>query len=120
MAGSCASLGEPDEAHGYSGQMNALRERYTTCVTAEAEKNARNPTGAEDIAVAAHARCWGAWEGYRNATSSSFLQGAQTDAEMQLARDKAHAHLREYEREIRRAVVDRIVERSLRGGKSEP
>ena len=116
VAAGCAQLQPADE----SARMNARGERYVACVTQEAENNLKNPAGAEDIAIAAHARCWSAWDAYRAATSTSFLQGATTDAEVQLARDKADAHLRQFELETRRMIVDRMVERNLRGGKPGP
>jgi hypothetical protein len=89
------------------------RESYVGCITAEAEKDASNPAGAEDIAVAAHGRCWARWDAYRQAANTSFASGARTREERQLAHDKADAHLRQFELETRRGVVDGIVQRTL-------
>ena len=119
-AAGCAQLQPTDEPAGYAARMNARGERYIACVTQEAENNVKNPAGAEDIAIAAHARCWSAWDAYRAATNASFLEGATTRAELQFARDKADAHLRQFELETRRMIVDRMVERNLRGGKASP
>jgi hypothetical protein len=80
----------------------------------------KNPTGAEDIATAAHGRCWTDWSAYRDATNASFSHGARNRDEMQFAHDKAEAHLRQFEREARRAVVDAVVARSLQGGARTP
>ena len=118
VAGGCAQL-QPGDA-GYAARMNARGDRYIACVTREADTNVKNPAAAEDIAIAAHARCYSAWDAYRTATSTTFLQGARTDAEAQLARDKTDAHLRQFELETRRMIVDRMVERNLRGGKPAP
>jgi hypothetical protein len=109
LACGCARLGETRDAQ----SLNQARERYVDCVNAEAEKDAASPAGAEDIAVAAHARCWGSWDAYREATNTAFAGQARTRDERQLAHDKADAHLRELERETRRSVMDRIVERTL-------
>ena len=119
-AAGCAQLQHADEPAGYAARMNARGERYIACVTREADNNVKNPAGAEDIAIAAHARCWSAWDAYRAATNTSFMQGARTDAEVQLARDKADAHLRQFELETRRMIVDRMVIRNLGGGKPAP
>jgi hypothetical protein len=116
----CAQLQSGDEPGGYAARMNARGERYVACVTQEADTNVKNPAAAEDIAIAAHARCYSAWDGYRAATNATFLRGATTRAEIQLARDKADAHLRQFELETRRMIVDRMVERNLRGGKPAP
>jgi len=118
-AAGCAPL-PSDESAAYAARMMSRGERYVACMTKEADTNVKNPAGAEDIAIAAHARCYPAWDAYRAATSASFLLGASTGAEVQLARDKADAHLRQFELETRRMIVDRMVERNLRRGKSDP
>ncbi len=120
VAAGCEHLQSAAEPGGYAARMNARGERYVACITREADTNVKNPAGAEDIAIAAHARCYSAWDAYRTATNASFLQGATTGAELQLARDKADAHLRQFELETRRMIVDRMVERNLRGGKPAP
>jgi hypothetical protein len=107
----CASLSDTDATT--SAELQPARDRYTACVGAEAEKDAGNPAGAEDIAVAAHARCWSRWDALRRATYVSFAAGARTPEERQLANDKADAELRQLEIETRRGVVDRIVQRTL-------
>lgn len=96
----------------YAGRMNAASDQYLACISREAEKDMKNPAGAEDIATAAHGRCWSAWEAYRGATNADFSYGARTPDEMQFGRDKAEAHLRQFEREARRAIVERVIERS--------
>jgi hypothetical protein len=109
LACGCAPLSETGDSAGLA----QARERYVGCVSAEAEKDAASPAGAEDIAVAAHARCWASWDAYRAAANSTFAAQARTPEEQQLAHDKADAHLRQLEGETRRSVMDRIVERTL-------
>ena len=81
--------------------------------TDETGPDAANPAGAEDIAGAAHGRCWARWDAYRQATNSTFAGAARTPDERQLAHDKADAHLRQLELETRKSVVDLIVQRTL-------
>ena len=119
VAAACAPFAG-NESGGYAARMESRGEHYVACMTKQADTNVKNPAAAEDIAIAAHARCYPAWDAYRAATNASFLQGASTGAEVQLARDKADAHLRQFELETRRMIVDRMVERNLRGGKSAP
>ena len=109
----CAPLSETEDVDTTPAALSQARERYVACVTAEAEKGASSPAGAEDIAVAAHARCWARWDAYRKATAATFAEGARTPDERQLAADKADAQLRQFELETRRSVVERIVERTL-------
>jgi hypothetical protein len=109
----CADLGTAPGEDADPAALVQARETYVRCINAEAEKDAANPAGAEDIAVAAHARCWGSWDAYRHAAITSFANGARTREERQLAHDKADAHLRQLELETRRGVVDAIVQRTL-------
>ena len=109
----CAQIQVEPEDTAAGQRMAQAGERYTTCVTAEAEKEVGNPAGVEDIAVAAHARCYPAWEAYRTATTAAFSSGADTREEKQLAHDRIDAHLRQFERETRIGVMDRLVQRSL-------
>ena len=113
---SCASP-RPPESPLYAERMKDAGDRYTACVTAEAEKDMKNPVRAVEIADAAHARCWTDWEAYRTATSVNFTHGARNAGELQYARDKSEAHLRQFEQEARRAIVDWIVQRSLPGNR---
>jgi hypothetical protein len=101
------------DAEAYAERMTRAGERYTACVAAEAEKDVANPAGVEDIAVAAHGRCWAHWDAYREATNSTYLASATTREEMQLAHDRADAHLRQFERDTRRSVMDGLVERTF-------
>ena len=119
FAGGCAQLQTPPEDSDYAARMSALGERYLRCISGEAEKARRTAAGAEEIALAAHGRCWSAWTAYQDATKTSFLSGAKTPAEVQLANDKADAHLRQFELESRRALVDRLVQRALEGEKAD-
>ena len=112
----CASP-RPRESPLYAERMTEAGERYTACVTAEAEKDMKSPTRAEDIAVAAHGRCWAQWEAYRTATSVNFTHGASTPQQIQYARDKTEAHLRQFEQEARRSLVDWVVQRNMPGAK---
>src|SRR5687768_17467794 len=96
-AGALAACAVPGEHPEHAARMAEAGERYTACITGEAEKNAKSSAGAEDIAIAAHGRCWTAWETYRKATSVSFTHGASTAGELQYARDKTDAHLRQFE-----------------------
>jgi hypothetical protein len=113
VATGCASTLDSSETGPYAQRMKTAGESYATCVYAEAEKDAASPVGVEDIAVAAHGRCWTEWDAYRDATSTAFSAGASTRDEKQFAHDRTDAHLRQFERETRRGVVDRLVERTL-------
>jgi hypothetical protein len=107
----------PTESPEYAERMAHAGERYTACVTAEAEKDMKNPARAEDIAITAHGRCWSQWEAYRTATSANFSYGARTPAEQQYARDKSDAHLRQFELESRRSLMDWVVQHNMPGAK---
>ena len=111
LACGCAPFGTTGDAD--PAPLVKARDNYVTCVNAEAEKGAANPAGAEDIAVAAHGRCWAAWDAYRQATAASYADSARTREERQLAQDKADAHLRQFEQETRRGIVDGIVQRTF-------
>ena len=113
----CVQTPPGHHAPPHAARMQDSGARYTACVSSEADKAMTGPMAAEDIAVAAHARCWAAWDGYRKATSRSFSHGATTREEIQLAHDKADAHLRQFELETRRTIVDSIIHRSLPGAK---
>jgi hypothetical protein len=97
--------------------MKAAGDRYSACIASEAEKVMKNPVRAEDIADAAHARCWTDWEAYRTATNVNFTHGARNAGELQYARDKSDAHLRQFELEARRSIVDWIVQHTMPGNK---
>ena len=112
LAAGCAQIPQEDPA--YAARMKEAGEAYQACLTREAEKDMKNPAGAEDIATAAHGRCWSAWDRYRQATNENFAHNARSRDEKQFAQDKAEAHLRQYEREARRGVVDTVVERALK------
>ena len=109
----CAALAPESETHPHAIRMKEAGERYLACMSAEAEKNAKNPAGAEDIALAAHGSCWTDWDAYRDATNTSFTHAANSREERQLSRDKAEAHLRQFERDARSSVVNLIVQRSM-------
>jgi hypothetical protein len=113
LACGCAELETTPGTEADPAALVQAREAYVGCINAEAAKDASNPAGAEDIAVAAHARCWTRWDAYRQAANSTFSAGARTREERQLAHDKADAHLRQFELETRRGVVDGIVQRTL-------
>ena len=100
---------------GYSTRMVESGDRYAACVAAEAKKEVKNPAASEEIAGAAHARCWAAWQAYREATNASFTAGANTREQLQYARDKADAHLRQFELETRRNVMEGVVRSTLPG-----
>jgi hypothetical protein len=106
------------ESPEHAARMTGAGNAYLACLTREAEKDAKSPAGAEDIATAAHARCWSAWDIYRSVTNTNFFYNARTADEKQYARDRAEAHLREFEREARRVVIDLIIERTLKAGTS--
>ena len=105
----------PPESPIHAERMKEAGDRYTDCITAEAEKDLKNPARAEDIAVAAHGRCFTQWQAYRAATATSFTHGARNADELQYARDKSEAHLREFEREARRSLMDWIIQQHLPG-----
>lgn len=120
VAGCAVSPPEYDANADHAVRMKDAGDRYVACMSVEAEKQIGNPAGADEIALAAHGRCWTEWEGYRNATNLSFVEGAKSRDERQLARDKAEAHLRQFERESRSTVVDLVVNRTLGGQKPQP
>ena len=93
--------------------MKHAEDTYSECVTREADKEMKNPVRVEDMAIAAHGRCWTEWEAYGAATKSAFSHGARTREEKQFATDRTEAHLRQFERDTRRGVIDHIVERTL-------
>jgi hypothetical protein len=109
----CAVLEADPDTVPHAIRMREAGERYMACMSAEAEKHIKNPAGAEDIALAAHGHCWTEWDGYRDATNTSFSHGAKSREQQQLARDKAEAHLRQFERESRSFVMDLVVQRSM-------
>lgn len=93
--------------------MKEAGDRYTACMSAEAEKNAKSTAGAEDVAIAAHGRCFAFWEAYGKATAASFAYGASTAEERQYARDRTDAHLRQFEIEARQAVMNVVIQSNL-------
>ena len=101
----------------YAQRMTEAGDRYTACIAQEAEKDMKSPIRAEDIALAAHGRCWAEWEAYRTATSANFTHGARSPDELQYARDKSEAHLRQFEQETRRVLMDSVVYRNMPGAK---
>jgi hypothetical protein len=102
------------ESPEHAARMTAAGDAYLECLAREAEKDAKSAASADDIATAAHARCWTAWDAYRSATNANFAYNARTGDEKQYARDRADAHLREFEREARRVVIDSTIERMLK------
>ena len=114
LLAACASP-RPRESPEHAERMRVAGESYTACITAEAEKDAKNPVRAEDIAIAAHGRCWTQWNAYGTATHVNFTHGTRTPEELQYARDKTEAHLREFEIEARRSLVEWVVQRNQPG-----
>jgi hypothetical protein len=102
----------PDPA--YAESMAQSGERYMRCVTEETKREAKSPAASEEIAVAAHARCWAAWDAYRTATHASFTAAARSPEELQYGRDKADAHLRQFELETRRSVMESVVQSTFK------
>lgn len=74
----------------------------------------KNPAGAEDIATAAHSRCWTEWQSYGTAVRDNFRRNAATREEIQFAEDRSEGHLRQFEREARRGVMDAVIDRTLK------
>jgi hypothetical protein len=95
--------------------MQEAADLYTGCLSAEVEKNVKSAAGAEDIVIAAHGRCWTAWESYREATRANFTHGARNAGELQYARDRTEAHLRQFEMEMRRTLRDWVIQSNLPG-----
>ena len=104
LAGGCAQMRET--------RTNVAGNRYLDCLHAAAATNMDNPAGADDIAAAAHGRCWSEWNAYRDQILTTYTARARTADELQLGQDKAHAHLRQFEADARRAVVSAVVQRS--------
>ena len=103
----------PADNHAYAARMAESGDRYVACVTAEAKKDMKSPAASEDIAVAAHGRCWATWNAYRRATNASFTAGAVTPEQLQYGADKADAHLRQFELETRRIVMEGVAQSVL-------
>src|SRR5690349_14087941 len=88
LCAGCAALDSSrDEAA--EARVQQAADTYSACVMREVEKDAKSPAGAEDIAVAAHGRCWSEWDRYRAIARQTFAEGASTPEEKQLAGDKA-------------------------------
>ncbi len=114
IAGCAQLVPEHQESQFQATRMKEAGDRYTRCLYKNAERNMSNPAAAEAIAVAAHSSCWSEWTTYSQATYASYGLLAQTPEEMQLAHDKAHAHLRQFELEAREAVMSRVIGHGLR------
>lgn len=112
LATGCAQFAR--EAERRPDRMNQAGELYLACVSREAEKDMKNPTGADDIATAAHGRCWTEWQTYGAETRANFGRNAVTSSEIQFAGDRSEGHLRQFEREAHRGIVDTIVTRTLK------
>jgi hypothetical protein len=93
---------------------NVAGNQYLACLNAAADEYMTNPAGAEQIATAAHARCWSEWTAYRDQTQASYASSAKTPEEQQLAQDKAEAQLRQFEADARHAVMTRVIQRTYR------
>lgn len=99
-------------AHVREMRANIAGNQYLGCLHSAADAYMDNPAGAEQIAAAAHARCWSEWNAYRDETQTEYTARATTPEEIQLARDKADAYLRQFETDARKAVMTRVVERT--------
>jgi hypothetical protein len=91
---------------------NVAGNKYLDCLNKAADVYTDNPAGAEQIASAAHANCWSEWTSYREQTQADYMAKAKTPEEMQLARDKADAYLRQFELDARKAVMTQVVRRT--------
>jgi hypothetical protein len=110
----CAQLDPTLETPANAALAKQTGDAYLACLSREAEKEMKNAAGAEDIATAAHGRCWSMWDTHRQAVSASYVGNARTAEEKQFANDRTEAHLRQFEREARRTVVESVVERTLK------
>lgn len=113
-ASGCAQL--PRESPEHAARMQQAGETYTQCLAAQAEKDIKNPVPAEEIAIAAHGYCWPAWDAYREAARANFFFDTRTAEEKQFANDRTVAHLRDFEQEARRVLVDSVIDRTLKAG----
>jgi len=104
LAAACVSVSET--------RANVAGNRYLECLDTAADEYMANPAGAEQIAAAAHARCWSEWNVYREDVQADYTARATTPEEMQLARDKADAYLRQFETDAHKAVMTRVVQRT--------
>lgn len=111
FASACAEMPTRDAAG--EERMKQAAERYNACVTAEADKEAGTPASVEDIAVAVHGRCWTAWDAYRDVTTTTYTANAHSREEKQLAHDRIDAHLRQFERDSRQGIMNRLVQREV-------
>lgn len=98
----------PEEA----ARVAAVEQTYLACLTREAAALGGSPVSVDEIANAAHGRCWENWTAYRQVTYETFVGNARTDDERQLARDKAEAQLREFEVAARRTAAQTAIQNS--------
>jgi len=91
---------------------NVAGNEYLDCLNSAADEYMSSPTGADQIATAAHARCWSEWSAYRERIAHEYTVRARSPEELQLGRDKADAYLRQFEADARKAVMTRVVQRT--------
>lgn len=113
-ASGCAEL--PRQSPEHAARMQQAGEAYTGCLARQANADANSTASAEELALAAHGHCWSAWDAYRESVRSNFFFDVRTPEEKQLANDRSVAHLRAFEDEARRALVDSMIERTLKSG----
>lgn len=114
VASGCAEL--PRQSPEHAARMQQAGDAYTGCLAQQANADANRTAPAEEVALAAHGYCWPAWDAYRESVRSNFFFDARTPEEKQLANDRSVAHLRDFEDEARRALVDSMIERTLKSG----
>ena len=117
VASECTEL--PRQSPEHAARMQQAGDAYTGCLAQHANADVNRTAPAEELALAAHGHCWSAWDAYRESVRGNFFFDARTPEEKQLANDRTVAHLRDFEHEARRALVDSMIERTLKGGSAE-
>lgn len=112
VATGCAEL--PRQSPEHAARMQQAGEAYTGCLAQHASERGASTAPPEELALAAHGYCWPAWDAYRESARSNFFFDARTPDEQQLANDRTVAHLRDFEQEARRTLVDSMIERSMK------
>jgi hypothetical protein len=99
--------------------MQQAGDAYAGCLAQHANADVKSTAPAEELALAAHGSCWPVWDAYRESVRSNFFFDARTPEEKQLANDRTVAHLRDFEQEARRGLIDSMIERTLKSGTAD-
>lgn len=117
VASGCTEL--PRQSPEHAARMQQAGDAYAGCLAQHANADVKSTAPAEELALAAHGSCWPAWDAYRESVRSNFFFDARTPEEKQLANDRTVAHLRDFEQEARRGLIDSMIERTLKSGTAD-